>query len=66
MRTVADFRESIGTAIPQMISRLGYKDWEASFISADALAGLSEQGKYLMIMYLIESDEDCSRLSRIN
>ena len=44
--SVAEFRESIRTAIPQIITLLG--SWES--VGANALAILSEQGKMSKIL----------------
>ena len=42
---VAEFRESIGHAIPEIVSLLSDGDWNVRIAGADALSKLSEQGK---------------------
>ena len=43
---IAEFRKSIGVAIPQIIGLLGSSNWNVCEASADAFSKLSEQGKY--------------------
>jgi HEAT repeat protein len=45
MSSVAEFRESIVTAIPQIIAFLSDKDWDVRSVGCNALLKLSEQGK---------------------
>jgi HEAT repeat protein len=45
MSSVAEFRESIVTAIPQIIAFLSDKDWDIHSVGCNALLKLSEQGK---------------------
>ena len=44
---VADFRESIRRAIPQIVSLLSDGESDVRWAGADALSKLSEQGKVL-------------------
>ena len=41
----AEFRESLGQAIPQIITLLSHREWYVRQAGADALSKLSEQGK---------------------
>jgi HEAT repeat protein len=45
MSSVAKFRESIGSAIPQIITFLSNSDWGVRSAGANTLSKLSEQGK---------------------
>ena len=46
---VAEFRVSIGGAIPQIIALLGDGDRDVRKAGADAFSELSEQGKYQIL-----------------
>ena len=58
MYLVAEFRKSIKSAIPQMITLLKIEDSDVRKVVANALAKLSEQGKvsnyltWMLLMYL--------------
>jgi HEAT repeat protein len=45
MSSLADFRESIVSAIPQIVALLSDRDWDVRSAGANALLKLSEQGK---------------------
>jgi len=44
MKIIAELRESIGPAIPQIIALLTGNKWDARRTAADTLSKLSEQG----------------------
>lgn len=44
-RIIDEFLESIGAMIPQIISLLSKKHWDARLLGAKVLAKLSKQGK---------------------
>ncbi|KAJ6609972.1 hypothetical protein B0H10DRAFT_1954162 [Mycena sp. CBHHK59/15] len=72
MRSAAKFRESIGAAIPQIITLLSDRDSDVCKASADALAKLSEQAEFResigaaipqVITLLSDRDSDVRRAS---
>lgn len=63
MIIVAEFRDSIGTAIPDIIALLCDGKVKVRLAAVDALAQLSEHGKYC-IFYVSATNEDCSWISK--
>lgn len=68
MTIIAEFRDSIGTAIPKIVALLSDETQVIRWVAADALAQLAQHGRLILLYFglaPLTGIEDCSRVSSI-